>query len=288
MAGKKRKRFGEVLLEAGIITSEQLEDALRLQKKSGKSLGEILEELNIIEQKDIATTLARQFGFKTVHNIWQHKFPASTLELIDSQKALEKQIFPLKTEDRKLFLAMVNPLDIETIDTLSFASGLHIVPVVTTPGEIRSAVNTHFMGEIGKMGGDTDGDYDDRYWRILVLDTPQMVNITAGILRDAGYSVTTANNSSEALQLSLNIRPHLIIAETQATDIDVTRFYKALKPEDSTQNIPLMGLSFRATASEEAKILDMGFIDFIAKPVNSVRLLARVRRAMRLLYQEER
>lgn len=285
MAGKKRKRFGEVLLEAGIITGEQLEDALRLQKKSGKSLGEILEELNIIEQKDIASTLARQFGFKTVRNISQHKFPASTLELIDSQKALEKQIFPLKMEDRKLFLAMVNPLDIETLDTLSFATGLHIVPVVTTPEEIHSAVNTHFMSD---MGDDMGRDYDDRHWRILVFDTPQMVNITAGILRDAGYSVTAANNSSEALQLSLNIRPHLIIAETQATDMDVSRFYKTLKPEGNTQKIPLMGLSFRATASEEAKLLDMGFIDFIAKPVNSVRLLARVRRAIRLLYQEER
>lgn len=280
MAGKKRKRFGEVLLEAGIINQDQLDAALRAQKGSGKSLGEILEEQKIIEQKDIAATLARQFGFKTARNIAKHKFPASILELIDSQKALEKQIFPLKVEDRKLFLAMVNPLDIDTLDTLSFATGLHIVPIVTTQGEIHAAVNAHYMSNI-------TGDYDDKHWRILVFDTPQMVNITAGILREAGYSVTTANNSSEALKLSLSNKPHLIIAETQATDIDIPRFYKALTYDSNTQNAPLMGLSFRATAAEEAKLLDMGFIDFIAKPVNSVRLLARVRRALRLLYQDE-
>lgn len=281
MTGKKRKRFGEVLLEAGIITQEQLEAALHVQKNSGKSLGEILEEQNIIEQNDIAATLAHQFGFKTVRNIAKHKFPTSILEFIDSQKALEKQIFPLKVEDRKLYLAMVNPLDIETLDTLSFVTGMHIVPIVTTPAEIHAAVKSHYLTNL-------DEDYDKNQWRILIIDTPQMINITAGILREGGYSVSTANNSSEALNLCSSTQPHLIIAETQILDMDITRFYAALKHHNNTQNAPLMGLSFRATAIEEAKLLDIGFIDFIAKPVNSMRLLARVRRALRLIYQEER
>ncbi|MCA1796883.1 MAG: response regulator [Desulfuromonadaceae bacterium] len=280
MAGKKRKRFGEVLLEAGIITQEQLEDALNAQKNSGKSLGEILEEQNIIEQKDIAATLAHQFGFKTARNIANHKFSASILELIDSQKALEKLIFPLKVENKKLYLAVVNPLDIETLDTLSFATGMHIVPIVTTPAEIHAAVNTHYLHNIVE-------NFDDNQWRILVIDTPQMVNITAAILREAGYSVSTANNSSEALKLCSSTQPHLIIIESQIPDLDITRFHTALKHHNTTQKSPLMGLSFRATAAEEAKLLDMGFIDFIAKPVNSVRLLARVRRALRLLYHDE-
>ena len=280
MTGKRRKRFGEVLLEAGIITQEQLESALNTQKKSGKNLGKILEEQNIIEQKDIAATLARQFGFKTVRNISQHKFPASILELIDSQKALEKLVFPLKVEDKKLYLAVVNPLDIETLDTLSFATGMHIVPIVTTPAEIHAAVNTHYISNIAE-------DYDDKHWRILVIDTPQMVNITAGILREAGYSVKSATTSTDGLKICSSTRPHLVIIETQTPGLDITSFYNTLKLHPSTKNPPLLGLSFRATAAEEAKILDMGFIDFIPKPVNAVRLLARIRRALRVLYQEK-
>lgn len=279
MVGKKRKRFGEVLLEAGIINLDQLEAALEAQKGSKKSLGEILEEQNIISQNDIAETLARQFGFKTVRNIARHKFPASILKLIDSHKALEKQIFPLKVEGKKLYLAMVNPLDIETLDTFSFATSMHIIPVVTTPAEIHEAVNSHYLHNI------TD-DYDENSWRILLIDTPQMVHLSANILREAGYSTTTTSSSAEALKLCTNTKPHLIIVEPQTPDMDIARFFKVLKSHASTQNSPLLGLSFRATAAEEAKLLDMGFIDFIAKPVNSVRLLARVRRALRLLYQE--
>jgi PleD family two-component response regulator len=281
MAGKTRKRFGEVLLEAGIISRKQLEDALNAQKGTRKSLGEILEEQKVIGQKDIAATLARQFGFKTVRNIAQHKFPASILELIDSQKALEKQIFPLKVEDKKLYLAVVNPLDIETLDTLSFATGMHIVPIVTTPDEIHAAVNTHYLNTITE-------DYDEKHWRILVLDTPQMVHLTSGLLRDKGYSVTFSSNAGDALKLCSTTKPHLIIAETQIPELDITRFYNALKQHASTRNSALIGLSFRATAAEEAKLLDMGFVDFIAKPVNAVRLNARVRRALRLLYQDGR
>jgi PleD family two-component response regulator len=281
VTGRKRKRFGEVLLETGIINREQLEKALSAQKNTRKSLGQILEEQNVIEQKDIAATLARQFGFKTVSNIAKHTFPSSILELIDSHKALEKQIFPLKVEDRKLYLAVVNPLDIETLDTLSFATGLHIVPIVTTPAEIHAAVNIHYLHNIVE-------NYDEKHWRILVVDTPQMVNISAGFLREAGYSVSTAKNAGEALNMCSRIRPHLIIVEPQTPDLDVERFFSALKQHNSTKNSPLIGLSFRAVAVEEARLLDLGFFDFIAKPVNEVRLLARVRRALRLLYQEER
>ncbi len=281
MVGNRRKRFGEVLLEAGLITRAQLEHALTLQQGSGKSLGKILEEKNIIGQKEIATTLARQFGFKTVRDIASHEFPAPILELIDSHKALKKLIFPLKVEGNKLYLAMVNPLDLETVDTLSFATGLHIIPIITTPTEIYAAINTHYLNTI-------DEKLADSHWRILVLDTVQQAHITEGLLRKAGYSVTTAITSTAALNLCSKSCPHLIIAETHAPELDIVALYAALRHNNSTRNCPIIGLSLLATAVEEAKFLDMGFIDFIPKPLDAVRLLARVRRALNLLYHEER
>ena len=280
MAKQRRKRFGEILEEAGIITQDQLKLALEAQKNTKKSLGEILEEKDIISQKDIAKTLARQFGFKTVRNIADHSFPASILNLIDSQKALEKQIFPLKVEEKKLYLAMVNPLDIETLDTLSFATGLHITPIITTPAEIYAAINIHYLNIIDEV-------YDDSHWRILVIDSPQMVNVISGILQDAGYSVSTATTSADSLKIATHISPHLIVAETRLAEININNLYHTLKKNSRTQNCPIIGVSFRATADEEAKLLDMGLVDFIAKPINSVRLLARVKRVLHLLYQEK-
>lgn len=279
MVENRRKRFGELLLEAGIITKEQLEEALALQKSSGKTLGNVLEEQKIIGHKDIAATLAHQFGFKTVRDIAAHKFPASILDLIDSNIALKKMVFPLKVEGKKLYLAMVNPLDIETTDTLSFATGLHIVPIITTPTDIYAAINTHYLNTMHE-------EFIDSHWRILVIDTVQQASITESMLHDTGYSVTTATNNTAALSLCSKTCPHLVIAETQAPGINITNLIEALRNNSCTRDCPIVGVTYQATASEEAKFLDMGFVDFMAKPLNGIRLQARIRRALNLLYNK--
>ena len=64
-----RKRFGEILVEAGVITDNILTAALQAQKKSGLALGRILEDMGAISDWDIATILARQFNLRAVQTI---------------------------------------------------------------------------------------------------------------------------------------------------------------------------------------------------------------------------
>lgn len=274
----KRKKFGEVLIEEGIIDANTLELALKQQSKSGQRLGQVLEEQGVISERDIALVLARQFGLKTVKNISEHNFPKSVLDVVDSEKALQKLIFPLRIEDKTLYLAMVNPLDMETLDTLSFGTGLRIIPYLTTTQEIHAAINRHYLTS---MNGPNQGDW----WRILVYDNQELaLSATAAALSNEGFDVTKISKADDALTIIHQKQPHLIITEVSMLGIGGIELFNALKKNPHTDAIPMIAYSNKSTAKDEAKLLDLGFVDFIAKPVNAIRLVARTKRALRLCY----
>ncbi|HKK00716.1 MAG TPA: hypothetical protein VJ955_00995, partial [Desulfuromonadales bacterium] len=84
----KRKRFGEILLEAGVLSEDTLKKALARQIETGQKLGLILEEMKVISERDIVLVLGRQFHIKTVSNIAKHPFPPDVLDRVDVSTAL--------------------------------------------------------------------------------------------------------------------------------------------------------------------------------------------------------
>jgi CheY-like chemotaxis protein len=276
---QKRKRFGEILVEAKVVTEEVLSRALERQKGTGRRLGQVLEEMGGVTEKDIAAALARQFGFKTVANIARATFSAELLGLIDGDTAMNKMVFPLKQEGTTLYLAMVNPLDIEVIDNLSFSSGLRIVPCVTTPTEIQASVNRHYYKIVEQT------HEPDTWWTVLVVDDQDLVRSAAiAALKKDGYNLLEANNGADGLKVAIQEKPHLIIADTVMPRMDGYEMFRAIKGNLQTKHIPIIALSSKSAAEEEAKLLEMGYFDFIAKPINPVRILARVKHALKINY----
>lgn len=193
---------------------------------------------------------------------------------------MSKLIFPLKLEGPTLYLAMVNPLDIEVIENLSFKSGHRIIPCVTTPSEIQAAINRHYYQK------DVDQAQEpDIWWTILVVDDQELVRsaIVAALKRE-GYNLLEAENGADGVKVSVQQKPHLIVSDTVMPRMDGYEMFRALKSNLQTRHIPVIALSSKSSAEEEAKILDMGYYDFIAKPINPIRLLARVKHALRLIY----
>lgn len=279
---QKRKRFGEILVEAKVLTEESLAAALEKQRGSGKALGQVLEEMGLVTEQNIAATLARQFGYKTVSNIARAHFSKELLSLVDVDTATRRRIFPLKCEGKSLFLAMVNPLDIEIIDNLSFAKNLRVVPCVTTPTEIQAAINRHYH-QIEEVSVSADD-----WWKVLVVDDQDLVRSAAlAALRKEGYTLYEAANGADGLKMAMQHKPHLVIADTVMPRMDGYEMFRAIKSNAQIKNVPVIALSSKSTAEEEAQLLDMGYFDFIAKPINPVRLLARVRHALRLTYGEK-
>ncbi|MDX2493910.1 MAG: response regulator [Desulfuromusa sp.] len=270
-----RKKMGEILIDNEVISQNELDQALLRQKGTNKPIGKILEDMEVILEEDIAKALSTQFGFPHVKRFSRHNFPQNVLEKIDTQSALTHLVFPLKVDNNTLYLAMSNPLDMALQSDLSFKLAMRISPCVATPDEIKAAIKKHYLTEMPE-------DKEDSTQVILLVDNQEIVlNAAEAALKKEGYSIYKAQNGAEGLKIATQLKPHLIITDIVMPRMDGIEMFKALKTNGEIDNIPVIALSAKTAAEEEYKLLEMGFFDFVAKPINPTRLLARVRRALR-------
>ncbi len=270
-----RKKFGEILLENQLINKEQLEDALTRQKTIKKPLGKILEEMDIVLEEDIAKALSTQFGFPFAKQIGRHKFSPSILATISAETALAHLVFPLKLEGKTLYLAMANPLNMTLQSNLSFQLGLRIAPCVATPADIKKAIQKHYQSS-------TPDAMNDHSWDILLVDNQELaLSAAETALSKEGYTIHKASNGVEGLKLAVRHLPNLIITDIVLPRMDGIELFKSLQDNSDLSDIPVIAYTGKSSAEDEYKLLEMGFYDFIAKPINPVRLQARVKRAFR-------
>ena len=150
---KNRKRLGDLLLEAGLITNEQLEYTLK-HKKEGQKLGDALVENEFISEYQLIEVLEFQLG---IPHVTLHRFPIDPdlIKYISKDYAKRNLVFPIKKQDRELTVAMNDPMDYFTIDELSMSTGFKIRPVIATKEEIINAIykfydkEEYLTGEIG-------------------------------------------------------------------------------------------------------------------------------------------
>ncbi len=272
-----RKKMGEILVDNEVISQDELNQALLRQKGTNKPLGKILEDMDVILEEDIAKALSTQFGFPYVKRFSRHRFPQDVLDKIDAETALAHLIFPLKIDNRTLYLAMSNPLDMALQNDLSFKLAMRISPCVATPEEIKAAVKKHYLS-----GSELLTESKENVKNILLVDN-QEINLTAAedVLKDEGYAVYKARNGAEGLKIAVQLHPDLIITNIAMPRMDGIEMFKSLKNNGEIDNIPVIAVSAKTSVEEEAELLDMGFFDFIAKPIHPIRLVARVRRALR-------
>ncbi len=270
-----RKKMGEILVENEIISQDNLDQALLRQKGSNQQIGKILEGMDVVLEEDIATAISKQFGFPRVKNISKHHFPQTVLDKIDSETALAHQIFPLKIDNNTLYLAMSNPLDMALQSDLSFKLAMQISPCVATPNEIKGAIKKYYSAEI-------PAEKIESNQTILLIDNQDNVISAVGeALKKEGYSVHIAGNGADGLKIVSQLHPQLIITNIVMPRMDGVELFSILQTNGEIDKTPVIALSAITSPEEEYRLLEMGFFDFIAKPINPTRLLARVKRALK-------
>ncbi len=141
---KTKMRLGDLLVESKLITEEQLASALEIQQKSGgMKLGAILVNLEIVSEEQVFEILQKKLGIPFV----SLKAPQSREKLaIDFPEPLarEKCIFPYQVRGNRLYLATSDPLDYETLNQVSIATGKSIEPILATKKDILAAINKFY------------------------------------------------------------------------------------------------------------------------------------------------
>lgn len=141
--GTARKRIGEVVVHAGLVTLEQLENALSLQKGKNKRLGKVLIELGYVTETEIADALSKQLFLPLLD--WDNKIvDKEILKLIPREILESRLVFPIERMEKSLVIAMADPLDWEAIDNIRFMTGLRISVAVATESCIVNAIENNY------------------------------------------------------------------------------------------------------------------------------------------------
>lgn len=272
---ENKKQLGTILVEKEIISSKTLERALERQKGSGKRLGVVLEEMGVITEGELVDTLARQFGFKTVKDFAGYSFASSLLDLIHEDMAVQRTIFPLKLSEGILAVATNDPFDSDTLEFLGKKINLKIMPVLATRKDILDAIKKHYLRN-------AETAVDKR--KILVVDDSQPIaTIIEVALKKEGYEVIVGQDGVEGLKLALVEKPDLIICDSVMPRMDGFALIRALRSNPATAHIPMILLTSKASGEDEQRAFEAGFLDFVSKPVQPIRIISRVKHALTLI-----
>jgi len=141
---KPHKRLGDMLIEANVITPQDLEDAIADQRKSGELLGGTLVRLGIITESTLMKTLQEQLGMPLV-DLNQESADEQALALIKEELARKYMALPVRIEGRStLILAMADPLNVAALEDLRFHSGMFIQPVLAMPSAILESIERYY------------------------------------------------------------------------------------------------------------------------------------------------
>ena len=134
-----RERLGELLIDAGLLTPEQLEGILAIQEEQGGKLGQLLVSQLVLSEEQLAEALAHQKGFEHV-NLASYAIDRAASSLLSERFATLREVIGIGFEDDRLLLAMADPLDIETMDDVEMRTGMKVTPVVAAASQIGLAI----------------------------------------------------------------------------------------------------------------------------------------------------
>ncbi|MED4969514.1 GspE/PulE family protein [Parageobacillus toebii] len=139
---QERKRLGDLLVEAGLITEAQLEEALK-EKAPGQKLGDALLQRGYITEQQLIEVLEFQLGIPHV-SLYRYPIDPKVTNLISKEFAKRHMVMPLKIEGERLLVAMADPMDFFVIDDLRLSTGFHIETAIASKDDILRAINKYY------------------------------------------------------------------------------------------------------------------------------------------------
>ncbi|MGH9889720.1 MAG: hypothetical protein ACREBE_29600, partial [bacterium] len=147
----RRIRLGESLVESGLITPAQLDEALRRGASTGERIGEALVGLGFISERDLLRTLAQDADIPFLEPRELVVDPM-VVSLVSGPVAKSQHVVPLRYEAKALLVAMGNPFDVGVIRSLERSTGKHIRVAAADPAEIAQLVETIYGGSAAPAG----------------------------------------------------------------------------------------------------------------------------------------
>ena len=264
------RKLGDILIEKKLLCQTSIDRVVSMANKLDKKLGNVLEEMGLITEKELAQALAAQFGVKPMFNFAGASFPPELLQIFSAEFALANTLFPLKLEGSRLALAIADPTNMKIVNNLAANRHLSIAVYVSTKSEITKAICRHYFGkEQNEQVGRT----------VLLVEDSKTILASMEHMLSKDYRVLTAADGFEAYKEAISSKPQVILTDMEMPKLSGFGLLYALQAVPETKQIPIILISGTASASAEAQAFEKGFFDFIPKPLKEMTLLTRVKRA---------
>ncbi len=190
--------LGELLLSQGLLTREQLDQALSEHRSSHLRLGLILVRQGVIDELELTKVLARQYRMPAV-DLSRFEVDPRMLKLVPADLALKRMVLPLKREGRTLTVAVADPADQGLLEDLKFITRYDLFPVLAGEQTLRMLIEKHYessdeqlqtiLKEMEGIGEDvevvSDIEEEAAATQQAAVDDAPVVKLINGILTDA-------------------------------------------------------------------------------------------------------
>ena len=184
---RKAKQLGQILIELGYITPEQLEQALEEHRQTPKSLGRVLIDMGMIKEGDLVRALAEQVGLEFV-DLQEYSIDPTATTLLPEALARRYRAIPIGERDGKLLVAMSDPANVYALDDIRTITNRDVQPLVATASDVESAIQ-----KFASMDGQVEAltiaaaeqvEGDDEHLEAALEDAP-IVKLVNAIMTQA-------------------------------------------------------------------------------------------------------
>ena len=146
MALAEKKRLGDILVNSGKITSEQLQEALKAQKALGKKLGEVLVSSGVISDDEIVDCIKKQTGIESI-NLNTIIFDKKVFNFVSEKLCNKYMLIPFGFENNRIKVAFADPLNIFAIDDVTISSNFEVQSFIANKEDIQKFIKVYYSSK---------------------------------------------------------------------------------------------------------------------------------------------
>lgn len=228
--GRKKIRIGDVLVAAGAITEEQLQEGLAKQKETGRKLGNALVDLGFISNDMLITVLTTQLGIDYIE-LKGAKIEDKIIHMVPESMVTKYQAIPIEVDPDNpniLKVAMADPMDIMAMDDIGLVTNLQVEPMLASEEGIKNAIDKYYgsaqameaaeayrQEQQSVLGGDDEDNSNDE------VDNSPIVLLVKQII-EGGVRQRASDIHIEALENSVRVRYRIDGALKQVMSYDLS------------------------------------------------------------------
>lgn len=228
--GRKKIRIGDVLVAAGAITEEQLQEGLAKQKETGRKLGNALVDLGFISNDMLITVLTTQLGIDYIE-LKGAKIEEKVIHMVPESMVTKYQAIPIEVDPDNpniLKVAMADPMDIMAMDDIGLVTNLQVEPMLASEEGIKNAIDKYYgsaqameaaeayrQEQQSALGGDDEDNGNDE------VDNSPIVLLVKQII-EGGVRQRASDIHIEALENSVRVRYRIDGALKQVMSYDLS------------------------------------------------------------------